>query len=241
MANEIRKITLTSTGGGSGPNYKVEWSTDGINYSESIDCGNISLPTTGSFVTCSIDDAANFIRLTSLNIFCSNSIVETQQCYFDFTSSVVDIQGYCWNIVNTTNSSGEYSYLNINGIVSSGSLEPSGSVVVCLSTGSASPTTPEGWYESPIGGYCNQTTTCSTPYYYKVRRRFCPDCVGSDTLLNLVSPTPLNIGSVYYTPNNGNRFLIVSQYQIVSRFDTPTWVFSNQIPYYELDSCTQYC
>jgi hypothetical protein len=77
MANEIRKITLTSTAGGSGPNYKVEWSINSINYSESIDCGNVSLPTVGSNVFCSIDENADFIRLTSLNIFCTNSVVES--------------------------------------------------------------------------------------------------------------------------------------------------------------------
>ena len=77
MSSIKRKITLTSTAGGSGPNYKVEWSTDGINYTQSIDCGNISLPGVGSFVTCSVDDLTTSIRLTSLNVFCTNSVSES--------------------------------------------------------------------------------------------------------------------------------------------------------------------
>lgn len=105
MANTKTKITLTDTLGGSGPNYKVEWSNDGVNYSESIDCGNISLPSVGSFVTCSIDDTTTHIRLTSLNIFCTNSQTEsitppgptipllirtTNNTGFDFTQSFND-------------------------------------------------------------------------------------------------------------------------------------------------------
>ena len=74
----IRKITLTSTAGGSGPNYKVEYSENsGSTYTQSLNCGNISLPNVNSFAYCVVPDNITNIRLTSLNIFCTNSVTES--------------------------------------------------------------------------------------------------------------------------------------------------------------------
>jgi hypothetical protein len=111
MPTATTKITLTSTAGGSGPNYRLEWSNDGVNYSESIDCGNISLPSVGSFVTCSIDSTATSLRLTSLNIFCSNSVVES------VIVPVPPITGnkeLILNVWNKTTESIDYANVNFN-------------------------------------------------------------------------------------------------------------------------------
>jgi hypothetical protein len=76
MANEIKKITLTDYNGGSGPAYNVEYSTDCITYSQSFDCTNLFLPSAGSFGFCTVDEDTTCIRLTSLNTFCTNSVIE---------------------------------------------------------------------------------------------------------------------------------------------------------------------
>jgi hypothetical protein len=111
MANIKTSITLTNTAGGSGPNYKLEWSNDGVNYSESIDCGNISLPSVGSSVTCSIDSTATSLRLTSLNVFCSNSVVES------IVVPIPPITGnkeLILNVWNKTTESIDYANVNFN-------------------------------------------------------------------------------------------------------------------------------
>lgn len=111
MANIKTSITLTNTAGGSGPNYKLEWSNDGVNYSESVDCGNISLPSVGSFVTCSIDSTTTSLRLTSLNVFCSNSVVE------NIVIPVPPISGnkeLILNVWNKTTESIDYANVNFN-------------------------------------------------------------------------------------------------------------------------------
>jgi hypothetical protein len=76
MANEIRKITLTEYSGGSGLAYSVEYSTDCITYSQSLDCTNLFLPALGSFGLCTVDENTTCIRLTSLNDVCTNSVIE---------------------------------------------------------------------------------------------------------------------------------------------------------------------
>jgi len=76
MANEIRKITLNQYNDGSGPAYNVEYSTDCITYSQSLDCTNLFLPSVGSFGLCTVDENTTCIRLTSLNTFCTNSVIE---------------------------------------------------------------------------------------------------------------------------------------------------------------------
>jgi hypothetical protein len=76
MANEIRKIILNDYNGGSGPAYNVEYSTDCITYSQSLDCTNLFLPTIGSFGFCTVDENTTCVRLTSLNTFCTNSVIQ---------------------------------------------------------------------------------------------------------------------------------------------------------------------
>lgn len=76
MANEIRKITLTQYNGESGPAYNVEYSTDCITYSQSLDCTNLFLPSVGSFGLCTVDEDTTCIRLTSINSPCTNSDIE---------------------------------------------------------------------------------------------------------------------------------------------------------------------
>jgi hypothetical protein len=76
MATEIRKITLTEYNNLSGPAYSVEYSTDCITYSQSLDCTNLFLPTIGSFGFCTVDENTECIRLTSIDSFCTNSVVE---------------------------------------------------------------------------------------------------------------------------------------------------------------------
>jgi len=112
MSIEKRKITLTSNAGGAGPNYKVEWSTDGINYSQSIDCGNVSLPSVGSFVTCSVDDLTISLRLTSLNIFCSNSV--TESVTIPPAPPISGNKELILNVWNKTTESIDYTNVNFN-------------------------------------------------------------------------------------------------------------------------------
>ena len=76
MANEVRKITLTQLGSNAGPNFSVQYSTDCINYTQSIDCTNAFLPNVGSFVYCTVDADTTCVRLTSLTAVCGNSVVE---------------------------------------------------------------------------------------------------------------------------------------------------------------------
>lgn len=76
MANEVRKITLTQVGSNAGPNFSVQYSTDCINYSQSIDCTNIFLPNVGSFAYCSVDENTTCVQLTSLADVCGNSVIE---------------------------------------------------------------------------------------------------------------------------------------------------------------------
>ena len=76
MANEIRKIILDEYNNGSGPAYNVEYSTDCITYSQSLDCTNLFLPEVGSFGFCTVDDNTICVRLTSINSFCTNSVIE---------------------------------------------------------------------------------------------------------------------------------------------------------------------
>jgi len=76
MADVVRKITLTDYNNGSGPAYNVEYSTDCITYSQSLDCTNLFLPTVGSFGFCTVDDNTTCVRLTSLNATCTNSVIE---------------------------------------------------------------------------------------------------------------------------------------------------------------------
>ena len=76
MATEIRKITLTEYNNLSGPAYSVQYSTDCITYSQSMDCTNLFLPGVGSFGFCTVDDNTTCIRLTSINSPCTNSVVE---------------------------------------------------------------------------------------------------------------------------------------------------------------------
>jgi len=76
MATEIRKITLTEYNNLSGPAYSVQYSTDCITYSQSMDCTNLFLAGVGSFGFCTVDEDTTCIRLTSINSPCTNSVVE---------------------------------------------------------------------------------------------------------------------------------------------------------------------
>lgn len=76
MATEIRKITLTEYNNLSGPAYSVEYSTDCVTYSQSLDCTNLFLAGVGSFGFCTVDEDTTCIRLTSINSPCTNSVVE---------------------------------------------------------------------------------------------------------------------------------------------------------------------
>ena len=76
MANEVRKITLTQLGTNAGPNFSVQYSTDCISYSPSIDCTNVFLPNVGSFAYCTVDENTTCVKLTSLSEVCNNSVIE---------------------------------------------------------------------------------------------------------------------------------------------------------------------
>ncbi len=67
MANQVRKITLTELNGIAGPNFSVQYSTDCVTYSQSVDCTNVFLPSVGSVVYCTVDSDSTCIRLTSLS------------------------------------------------------------------------------------------------------------------------------------------------------------------------------
>lgn len=77
MANEVRKITLTSIGADAGPYFSVQYSTNCNAYTQSSDCTNVFLPSVGSFVYCTVDADTCCVRLTSLGEVCSNSVTET--------------------------------------------------------------------------------------------------------------------------------------------------------------------
>lgn len=66
MADTIRKITLPEFSPTAGPNFSVQFSTDCVNYVQSIDCTNVSLPSAGSSVFCTVDADATCFRLIPL-------------------------------------------------------------------------------------------------------------------------------------------------------------------------------
>ena len=76
MADISRKITLTQKSEKTGDYFLVEYSTDCINYTQSVDCTNLYLPSVDSVGYCTVDFDTSCIRLTSLAIGCGNSVVE---------------------------------------------------------------------------------------------------------------------------------------------------------------------
>ena len=76
MANIVRKITMTEIGLNPGPTFSVQYSTDCITYSQSLDCTTVFLPSSGSFAYCTMDENTTCIRLTSLNPECGNQVIE---------------------------------------------------------------------------------------------------------------------------------------------------------------------
>lgn len=76
MADITRKITLTQKTARTGEYFLVEYSTDCVNYTQSIDCTNLYLPSVGSVGYCTVDLDTSCIRLTSLGAGCGNSVIE---------------------------------------------------------------------------------------------------------------------------------------------------------------------
>jgi hypothetical protein len=76
MADITRKITLTQKTERTGDYFLVEYSTDCVNYTQSIDCTNLYLPSVGSVGYCTVDLDTSCIRLTSLGAGCGNSVIE---------------------------------------------------------------------------------------------------------------------------------------------------------------------
>ena len=67
MADIIRKITLPEfSPPEAGPNFSLQYSIDCVNYFQSADCTNISLPSPGSFAYCTIDADTKGFRLSPL-------------------------------------------------------------------------------------------------------------------------------------------------------------------------------
>jgi hypothetical protein len=99
MASEIRKITLTELGADAGPNFSVQYSTDCITYSQSVDCTNVFLPSVGLFAYCTVDSATQCIKLTSLNDVCGNSVVENLN---PTTTTTIPPQSTTTTLGNTT-------------------------------------------------------------------------------------------------------------------------------------------
>ena len=81
MATEVRKITLTDLGSDAGPYFSVQYSTDCITYSQSVDCTNIFLPSIGSFAYSSITCFLWFYQTggtgdTSNNLITTTNIIK---------------------------------------------------------------------------------------------------------------------------------------------------------------------
>jgi len=76
MADITRKITLTQKSEKTGDYFLVEYSTDCVNYTQSVDCTNLYLPSVDSVGYCTVDFDASCIRLTSLAVGCGNSVIE---------------------------------------------------------------------------------------------------------------------------------------------------------------------
>ena len=74
MADAYFIVTLSSTEGGSGPNYNAFYSTDCNSYTASIP-SSITLENVGSQATITVPDNTQCIKLTSVNSNCDNSII----------------------------------------------------------------------------------------------------------------------------------------------------------------------
>jgi hypothetical protein len=188
MANEIRKIILDEYNNGSGPSYNVEYSTDCITYSQSLDCTNLFLPTIGSFGLCTVDENTTCVRLTSLNTFCTNSVIE------DLRTTTTTTAGPTTTTTSTTSTTTTSTTTTLAPTTTTTTLSCNNSLFVGYSisscepsiTASISPTTPP--YNYVVGfstdnvSYTTQFTTSSNstslnyrptiqPGYYNVTVR----------------------------------------------------------------------
>jgi hypothetical protein len=242
MASEIRKIILDEYNNGSGPAYSVEYSTDCINYSQSFDCTNLFLPEVGSFGLCTVDVGSICIRLTSLNSFCTNSVIEnipaststtttTSTTTSTTTTTTISpipcntavytvIQGGSQNIAFNS-----YTYTDVFGATQSGQLGTFQNILVGARTGSVS-----------IGGinstilyssidFCTQSFDCSSCNTLFVTNSSNPAAVNQDIALFFVKCGTNTLTSSIFDgtgdtdspyPSSGSVCACTSVYQLIS-------------------------
>ena len=174
MANEVRKIILNEYNNGSGPAYNVEYSTDCITYSQSLDCTNLFLPTLGSFGLCTVDENTTCIRLTSLNTFCTNSVVEvlpttttttTAAPTTTTTTAGIPCGVAFYTILESglvTSSVNTYSYTDVYGVVQSGSLGEWQSILVGARPGQYAISGDSSTILTSSIDFCTQSFACNS-------------------------------------------------------------------------------
>jgi len=74
MADILKLITLTEKND-SGPNYDAFYSTDCINFTQSVDGSNINLPTVGSTAVITVPEETQCVKLQSIPEPCSNFVI----------------------------------------------------------------------------------------------------------------------------------------------------------------------
>jgi hypothetical protein len=75
MPDIQRLITLTSKGNSAGPSYRAQYSTDCVNYINTIGTSLINLPNVGSTATITYPDNAVCLRLVNQSVGCDNNFV----------------------------------------------------------------------------------------------------------------------------------------------------------------------
>ena len=162
----LTKITLTELGTNAGPYFSVQYSTDCVNYSQSLDCTNLFLPSVNSFGYCTVDDSVSCIKLTSLSTGCGNSI--TQSIVIPTTSTTLPPTTTLAPTTTTT-------------------AAPTTTVAPTTSTTTLTPTTSTTTL-TPTTTVAPTTSTTTTPVYFYQGR----DCV----TLNLIDDPLRSVGTI---------------------------------------------
>jgi hypothetical protein len=74
MADIYKLITLTEKND-SGPNYDAFYSIDCLSFTQSVDGGNINLPSVGSTAVITVPEETQCIKLESIPEPCSNFVI----------------------------------------------------------------------------------------------------------------------------------------------------------------------
>ena len=250
MANEIRKITLTELGTDPGPNFSVQYSTDCLTYTQSVDCTNVFLPSVGSFAYCTVDENTNCIRLTSLTPECGNQVIDDFRTTTTSTTSTTTTTTAAPTTTTTTaaipcgvafytvlesgivvsGSGGNvYSYTDVYGVVRSGSLGQWQSILVGARPGQYAITGSQSTILTSSIDFCTQSfdcNSCNTLFVTNSASTTNRDIAllfvqcGTNVLTSSVFSSPIS-GDPSPLPSSGSVCACTSVYQLITGSSSP--------------------